>query len=191
MDKNLSAYLRENEKVCWQGKPSKFPLLEKATKSKIITQWIVVPLVAIGVLAFYAANNPNMASWFIGIVVIAAAAAMASPILEQRKVSAQRYWITDQRVIVESKGNTYLYMNLSAVDAVKLVDDATEQSCLVLGSGIFDSVPKRLRWRACHPPMNTDTRDSPENVEGMVLYDIDNAAAAAEILRQSTSAKSA
>ena len=50
MEKNLNNYLRENERVCWQGKPMNFPLLEKGTKASILAKWIVTVIVSVGLL---------------------------------------------------------------------------------------------------------------------------------------------
>ena len=184
MEKELNNYLKENERVCWQGKPMKFPLLEKGTKFSILSKWILIPIVAIALLVAYFSNNDVRSMGFIGLVTLVSVLAMVSPIIEWRNVLGQQYWITNQRVIVQTRDKSFFYMSVGESDDFQIVHDVADQDCVVLGSSIFAEAHKQMRWRSCHPLTNTESQAGHDHAEGMVLYGIGNADTAEDLLKR-------
>lgn len=188
MDQELRAYLREDERVCWQGRPEPFPLLEGGSKTRILITWIVTAAAVCGFLAWYFNVYPKRNVGFLGLMLLAAVMVVISPVLERRSLQGQTYWITDQRVIVQTRDKTFHYMNLDGIDQIRLVRDKSDNGCLALGGIIFEDVDKQLRWRACHPKEDMRGREDQECVLGMVLYDLRDVDRAAAELRRRTSA---
>lgn len=183
MDKKLKEYLRENEQVCWQGHPESFPILEGSLKNKILRTWIVTAVVLCGILVWYfgyAEKNTGV----LGLVIIIAALIMVSPFMEKRNLQGQNYWITNQRVILRTRDNSFYYMNLDEIDEIQVVRNKTDNGCLALGSIVFEDVDKQLRWRACHPKEDMQGRGDSECVLGMILYDLKDVDRAAELLKK-------
>ena len=184
MEKELSSYLRENEKVLWQGKTDTFPLLDQVTKFKTLVKWIVTAAVTAGLLALYMTKNEERSIGFIGLVLVVAVTLAAAPIMERRSLLGQKYWITDQRAIMMSRDKTFYYMDLAQIDDFKVVKDQAASVCLALGSDVFGDAEKQLRWRACHPKIDLQGQGPQDNVTGMIFYCVGNAEGAAAVLRQ-------
>ncbi|SFP18986.1 hypothetical protein SAMN05216343_10444 [Oscillibacter sp. PC13] len=182
MEKDLNSYLKGNERVCWQGKPMAFPLLENGTKFKILAKWIIAPIAAISLLLAYFHYNDQWSMGFVGLVAIITVLAVISPILERRNVTGCRYWITDQRVILQTRDKSFFYMNLDDIDDYQIVRDVADQDCLVLGSCLFQEIHKQMRWRACHPLTDVENQGSKDQAKGLIFYGIGNAEAAEEFL---------
>ena len=185
MDKTLNEYLREGEKVLWQGKTEVFPLLDSHTKFKTLVRWIVTAAVTVGLLAMYMAKNEQRSIGFIGLVLVVAIVIVAAPIMERRNLLGQKYWVTDQRAIMMSRDKTFYYMDLSQIDEVKIVKDKASCDCLALGSEIMEDTEKQLRWRACHPKIDLQGQGPQDNVLGLIFYCVSNAEGALSVLKQS------
>ncbi|QNL43723.1 hypothetical protein H8790_09615 [Oscillibacter hominis] len=191
MEKELNDFLRKNEVVRWQGKPTDFPLLDGENKFRILRTWILTVALTIGLLMLYCSKNEEWSMGFIALTLAVATLIMVSPILERINLRKQKYWLTDQRAIVMTKGKALYYMELSDVDDFQMVTDVATQDCLVLGSELFSEVHKQLRWRACHPKIDVMTNDDQDCAAGLVFYCISNAEAAALILEQGNIKRSA
>ena len=190
MEKNLNHYLRENERVCWQGKPMAFPLLEKGVKTRILARWIITVIAAAGLLAAYSAYNSTVSVGFIGVVAAVVLLLIFSPVLQKSNIAKQQYWITNQRVILQDRDKSFYYMELGEIDDYRVVSDLTDQPCLVLGSRIFEE-NKQLRWRACHPLVEAEHQGDADHAAGMILYGIGNTQAAEALLKQHTGKEAA
>ena len=107
MEKELSSYLRENEKVLWQGKTDTFPLLDQVTKFKTLVKWIVTAAVTAGLLALYMTKNEERSIGFIGLVLVVAVIVAAAPIMERRSLLGQKYWITKTNDLLPQGSYTF------------------------------------------------------------------------------------
>lgn len=184
MEEIVKNKLRNGEKILWKSGPKKFPLLEKGTRFIILRLWVItVALVSCLVGGYVTQNenwNPELA---IGIIVLGLLV-ISSPIIERVRVSKERYFMTNQRVFLVMSAKTVYEMELSAIDAVKVVDDLTEHTCIAMGSGLFESMRKEMRWRACHPLMGVQDTEHRGRVDGIVFYDVEDAAGAMAILNK-------
>lgn len=186
MEKALNDYLREGERVLWQGKTEPFPLLDNATKFQILTKWILTVALGGGLLVTYFRGNEVRSISYIAIVAAVAVIIMISPLMERHSLAGQSYWITDQRAILMSRDKTFYYMELEELDGYRLVQDVASQDCLVLGSGIFEEIHKQLRWRSCHPKIDLQGHSPQDCVMGMVFYCTDHLDAAVALLERQT-----
>jgi len=190
MDKKQSAeqalrgFLRDGERVCWQGKTESFPLLENDAKWRILAKWIGTAVVTSAILLMYTGNNQERSVKVVGLVLLVAAVLVLSPITERQSVLQQHYWITDQRVILMAKDRSLYYMELSEIDDFKTVKGKTAHDCLVLGSCLFGEIDRQLRWRACHPKTDMQGGGDADQAMGLVLFNVSNAEGAAAHLRQ-------
>lgn len=191
MDKALNHYLREQERVLWQGKTETFPLLDTETKFKTLRNWILTVALASGLLAVYCANNGKISMGFVGMVLLVAVIILISPLMERRSLMGQKYWITDQRAIMMSRDKTFYYMELEEIDNFQLISGKAAQDCLVLGGCLFEEVNKQLRWRACHPKIDLQGHGPQDNVMGLIFYCVSNAEGAVTILRNRSHARAA
>lgn len=184
MDKALRNYLRENEQILWQGKAEPFPLLDNATKFRILCKWILTAALSCGVLLMYFYRESARNVSFIGIVVAVAAIIIASPLMERHILLGQRYCITNQRAILMSRDQTFYYMELAEIDDYQLVQGLAAQECLVLGSSIFEDIHKQLRWRSCHPKIELQSHTPQDCVAGLIFYCADHLDVVANLLEQ-------
>ncbi len=184
--KELKEYLREGEKVCWQGKPEAFSLMENASKGGILRTWLLTIAIIGGVLLAYISSNDNWSKGFVGAMIVIGIALLCSPMMQKSKISKQKYYITNQRVIVEMNENERHSMELKDIDAVDVIHDAADQDCIVIGSCMLSKASKQMRWLACHPQINMVDNDKKGQAEGLAFYGISNAAAAIELLEEGT-----
>lgn len=184
MDKELREYLREDEQVRWQGQPDLFPLLEGSVKKQILRTWIVTGVVVCGLLVWYFNFYEDKSAGFLGLMLIIAALIVISPVMERRNLLGQSYWITNQRVILRTRDNSYYYMNLDGIDEIRVIRDKSDNGCLALGKIVFEDVDKQLRWRACHPKEDMQGHEDQACVLGMILYDLKDVDRAAELLKK-------
>ncbi|MBP3486378.1 MAG: hypothetical protein J6J81_06000 [Oscillospiraceae bacterium] len=182
-EKTLGKTLRDGEQVLWSGKTEVFPLLAGDAKVQILSKWIGTVAAAIVILALYIANGGN-GKGMIAVVLGVAVLLLVSPFVEQRSVLRQRYWITDQRVILISGDQTVYFMELDGIDGFRTVTGKTEYGSLVLGSCIFEDIRRQLRWRACHPKMDSQSGTTSGAAMGLVLFNLKDCRGAEELLRQ-------
>lgn len=182
MDKKLKEYLQDGESIRWQGKPERFELLEGAYRIRILAQWILAVLICGGTMAVYLAMDTEKNTGVIALLVLVALVLIAAPLAEQRNLRGQHYWITNQRIIVMCRDRAFYYMPLQDVDSCQMVRDQTEWPCLVIGSAVLEDAEKQLRWRACHPKVETEVKNTSDWASGMILYGIKNADAAFRML---------
>ena len=182
-EKTLGKTLRDGEQVLWSGKTEVFPLLAGDAKVQILSKWIGTVAAAIVILALYIANGGN-GNGMIAVVLGVAVLLLVSPFVEQRSVLRQRYWITDQRVILISGDQTVYFMELDGIDGFRTVTGKTEYGSLVLGSCIFEDIRRQLRWRACHPKMDSQSGTTSGAAMGLVLFNLKDCRGAEELLRQ-------
>ena len=182
MSKNLQEYLQDNETVLWQGEPAAFPLIENGNKTRVLRTWLLTVVIIGGLLAAYVTKNSQWSmNVAIGMVVIGAVI-MISPVFERASVKRQKYYITNQRAILEFDAKTFYSMDLSDIDDYKVVSDVANEDSVVLGSKIFEEVNKQLRWRACHPMIDRQNTTNRTRAEALVFYGVKNAEAAVELL---------
>ena len=93
-------------------------------------------------------------------------------------------WVTDQRVILLTRDQTFYYMELAKIDGYQVLDGAAAEKCLVLGSCLFEEAARRLRWRACHPKTDIQGHDHPDQAMGMILYGLRDVETVEKLLRQ-------
>lgn len=191
VEQELQAYLRNGERVCWQGKTESFPLLENDAKWLILGKWIGTVVVSFSILMLYISNNPEWSVKMVGMVLLVAALLVVSPIVERNSVLRQQYWITNQRVILMTKDRSFYYMELSAIDEFQIVKGKTNHDCLVIGSYLFEEINRQLRWRACHPKTDVQSDGNADQALGMVFFNVSNAEGAAAHLRQRKSGTAA
>ena len=184
MEEKFKNYLRPGEQVRWQGRPAPFPLLEGTMKTQILTKWIVTLVLGGVLLGVYLTSNEEPSMGFVGLVALVMAVILASPVMERWNLTAMRYWVTDQRVILATRDQAFFYMELDKIDEYQVLEDAATEKCLVLGSCLFEAAAKRLRWRACHPKTDIQGHDHPDQAMGMILYGIRDAGAVEQLLRQ-------
>ena len=143
MSKNLQEYLQDNETVLWQGEPAAFPLIENGNKTRVLRTWLLTVVIIGGLLAAYVTKNSQWSmNVAIGMVVIGAVI-MISPVFERASVKRQKYYITNQRAILEFDAKTFYSMDLSDIDDYKVVSDVANEDSVVLGSKIFEEVNKQ------------------------------------------------
>lgn len=191
VEQALHQYLRDGEQVCWQSKTENFPLLENDAKWLILGKWIGTVVVTFAILMLYIGNNPGWSVKVVGLVLLVAALLVVSPIVERSSVLRQRYWITDQRVILMARDRSFYYMELSEIDDFQVVKGKTAHDCLVLGSCLFEEINRQLRWRACHPKTDVQSDGNADQAMGMVLFNVSNGEGAAAHLRQRKSGTAA
>lgn len=184
LEQALKAYLRNGEKVCWQGKTENFPLLDNDAKWQILGKWIGTIVVAGGILVMYIGGNEAWSVKVAGLIALIAALMVISPFAERYSVLKQSYWITDQRAILMTRDRSFYSMELSAIDDFQLVHGKTSRDCLVLGSCIFEDVNRQLRWSACHPKTDVQSDGKADEAQGLVFFGVSNGESAAAILRQ-------
>lgn len=178
VERALGGYLRPNERVCWQGKAERFPLLAGDTKGLILGKWIGTVVAAGAILILYVRNN-EAEMGVTGLVLLVAALLLVSPLAERYSLQRQAYWITDQRAILMTRDKTFYYMELDEIDDFRLLRGKAAQDCLVLGSCLFEEVGRQLRWRACHPKTDVQSAGNADMAGGMVFYCVSNAEGAA------------
>ena len=186
MDKKLREYLKDGETIHWQGKPEQFELLEGVYRFRILAQWILAVLICGGTMAVYLAMDTEKNTGVIALLVLVALVLIASPLAEQRNLRGQHYWITDQRVILMCRDRSLYYIPLGDVDICRAVRDQTEWPCLVIGSAVLEDADKQLRWRACHPKVETEVKNVGDCAVGMIFYGIKNADGALQLLQPYT-----
>ena len=178
----MSKNLQDNETVLWQGEPAAFPLIENGNKTRVLRTWLLTVVIIGGLLAAYVTKNSQWSmNVAIGMVVIGAVI-MISPVFERASVKRQKYYITNQRAILEFDAKTFYSMDLSDIDDYKVVSDVANEDSVVLGSKIFEEVNKQLRWRACHPMIDRQNTTNRTRAEALVFYGVKNAEAAVELL---------
>ena len=148
-------------------------------------------LICGGTLAIYLAMDTEKNTGVIALLALVALVLIASPLVEQRNLRGQHYWITNQRVILMCRDHSFFYIPLQNVDVCKVVKNQTEWPCLAIGSAILEDVDKQLRWRACHPKVETEVKNAGDCAVGMIFYGIKNADAAMQLLQPYTQQKAA
>ena len=182
-EKTLQGILRDGEQVLWSGKTEAFPLLADDAKVQILSKWIGTVAAAVVLLALYIGNAGDVKGLIVGVLVVAVLL-VASPFMEQRSVLRQSYWITDQRVILISGDQTVYFMELEGIDGFRTVTGKTAYGSLVLGSCIFEDIRRQMRWRACHPKMDSQSSKTSGAAMGLVLFNLKDCRGAEELLRQ-------
>ena len=180
----LREYLRPGERVCWQGRTERFPLLDNGTRMRTLGLWIGTTALTGGVLVLYCHLSQRRSMGFIGLVILVAALIATAPFLERRTLLRQKYWITDQRAILMTRDNTFFELELSDIDDFRVVRDLAAEDCLVLGSCMFGEIDRQLRWRACHPKIALCNGGEEDRVMGLICYCVGNAEGAAAQLRR-------
>ena len=183
VEKTLDKTLRDGEQVLWSGKTEAFPLLTGDARVQILEKWIGTAVVAVVLLALYIANGGNGKGLIVGVLAVAALL-LVSPFVERRNVLRQSYCITDQRVILISGDQTVYFMELDGIDGFRTVTGKTEYGSLVLGSCIFEDIRRQLRWRACHPKMDSQGGKTSGTAMGLVLFNLKDCRGAEELLRR-------
>ncbi|MDD3346829.1 hypothetical protein [Oscillibacter sp.] len=185
MEAKLNEYLREGEHIRWQSKPENFQLLESSSKTQILRKWVLTLAICGGlIISYLSAHERSNSLGFVSLMTFCAAVMLISPMMEKRGLMKSRYWITDRRVIQMTKDKVFYYMNLSDVDKYEIVKGLTDNDCLVVGSPVFADVEKHIRWRASHPKEDPEALKDRDHVDGMILYNIGNAAAGAALLKE-------
>lgn len=184
MENIVKGMLRNNESILWQGAPEPFPLLEKGSRLGVLRLWIVTFALAACLIAAYCTQNVAWEMRFVvGIIVISLLVASA-PFIERMRVKKEKFYLTNERAFLVMGPKAVYAMELSAIDAIEVVDDVADHACIAMGSCIFEYMRKEMRWRACHPKVNMQDSDHRGQVDGMVFYDVADVEGAMAILEQ-------
>ena len=183
VEKTLDKTLRDGEQVLWSGKTEAFPLLADDAKVQILSKWIGTVAAAVVLLALYIGNAGDGKGLIVGVLGVAALL-LVSPFVERRNVLRQSYCITDQRVILISGDQTVYFMELEGIDGFRTVTGKTAYGSLVLGSCIFEDIRRQLRWRACHPKMESQGGKPRGTAMRLVLFNLQDCRGAEELLRR-------
>lgn len=179
----LEDYLRQGERVCWRSGTDVFPLLEGRERWKIIGKWIGTVAAAAVLLALYTGQGREWSVKAVGVILLIAVLMLLAPLVERHSLLGQRYWITNQRAVLMTRDQTFYYMELSEIDDFQLLRDRTVGDCLVLGECLFEEVDQQLRWRACHPKVDSQSDGRRGEALGLVFFSVEDGAKAAECLR--------
>jgi hypothetical protein len=166
MEKNMKDSLRPGEKLRWESSPQAFPLLDTTAKKSVLMKWILTPVVTILFLILFIRSNGASRPGFVVAILCIAAIIMLTPVLEYAQLKKQKYYITDQRIILKTWNQNLFSMDLNQIDGMEVVSDAAEYRCLVFGRAIFQSIPKQIRWQAGHPK----TEGSSGIAQGFIFY---------------------
>lgn len=183
METTLREWLREDETVRWQGAPADFSLLDEPNRRTILVRWLVTAVLTAAVLTVYIFSKDTPSSGFIGLVTLVAVIIMGAPLVERWSLRQQQYWITNQRAILMTRDKSFYSMELKELDGFRVIRNRTEEDCVVLGRCIFPE-EGQLRWRACHPKVDVCSQSSQGQAQGLVFYNICNAAEAGVLLEE-------
>lgn len=184
MEQALKDFLNEDEQVLWSGKSAPFPLLDNRAGygRKLLIKWIIEVLLGAVLLLVYT-NTNGVSPVFFLVVIAIVAVLILSPVVEQRNIMGARYWITNQHIIVMQKDKSIFSMKLESADGFRVVQNEAPESCLVVGSPIFNDINKQLRWRCCHP-LDRPSAAKDDNAQGIVFYNVKDLDKAEALLKQ-------
>jgi len=185
-DEVLQNQLRKGEQVLWKSGTKPFALLAKDASTQILSKWIGTCVVIPVILALYIRSG-NVSWKMAGVLVLIGLALIVSPILEQRNLMRQMYYITDRRAILITANQTVYTKELAELDDFQLLRSPGGADCLVLGSEIYEDLKWQLRWRACHPKTPSQSSGQDATANGMIFYNVENAEAAAALLSKQMS----
>lgn len=184
VEQAFDRYLREGEQVRWTSGTKEFPLFEKGETWKIVGKWTGTVTVTAALLVLYTAKGGEWNLKAMAVILLIAVSLLLSPLIERRSLLGQRYWITDQRAILMTRDRTFYYMELSEIDDFQLLRDRTAGDCLVLGRCLFEEVDRQLRWRACHPKMDSQSDGRRGEAQGLAFFSVEDGTYAADCLRK-------
>lgn len=183
--------LRKDETILWQGAPEPFPLIERGNRLSVLRLWIITVVFSVSMIAAYCTQNIAWEMRFVIGIVVVALLVMSAPFIERVRVQKQKFYLTNERAFLVMGPRTMYTMELSAIDKVQVVEDVANHACIAMGSCLFERMRKEMRWRACHPQMNTQDTEQRRLVDGMVFYDVADVKGAMEILEQRNHKKAA
>ena len=185
VEQKVNAYLREGETVRWAGKTEEFSLLEKDAKRKILLKWIGTVAFVAGFTALYIGNNKNWTVSTVVVVLVIGILLLVSPVIERNSLLKQRYWITDQRVILMSADRSFSALEGEQLDGFRVETEATPNPTLVVGACLFEEGSRQLRWRGCHPKTDSQSASAGRDVvEGLVLFSVTDGEKAVKCLEE-------
>ena len=177
----VERYLRRGERICWQGETGRFRLLEPDVRGLVLGKWVGTGAAGAALLALYLGEqawNP----WAAGAILLGTCLLLLSPVLEWDELRGQRYWMTDQRVLVMTKDRRLYAMERREVRYIRVVRRRDGQDCLVLSRDGFPEAEGQLRWCACHPKSRQHRGEAEARPVGRVLYGVQNADEALDCL---------
>ena len=139
------------KKCAGKGEPVRFPLLDDADRTTILVKWIATAVLAVGLLVVYIPSRETPSVGFIGLVALTAVLIMGSPLIERWSLKQQRYWITNQRVILMTRDKSLYSMELGDIDGFSGGWRPGTGGVFDAGKLHFPEGDSQLRWRACHP----------------------------------------
>ena len=191
MNEQLREYLRKDETVYWESKVKPFAALDGKYKTKFLGKFLVTFLIAAGIGGGHIVSGANIK---VGVLVLLACLVIAvalMPVMERARLMKARYWITDQRIIMMGSDKLFRSMEIEDIDTFKVMADENADSCLVLGSSVFQDTEKNMRWRAGNPKMPEGAGSSKDHALGMILYNAENVGEAVEVLKKQGRVKTA
>nr|WP_325303477.1 hypothetical protein [uncultured Dysosmobacter sp.] len=184
VEQTLQDALRQGEQVLWDGTSAEFPLLAGDSRNQILGKWIGTAAGTAVVLALYLGNAGGRSVGMILGILAVAVMVILSPFVEQRSVLRQHYYVTSQRVILISGDQTVYYMELGEIDEIRTVTDGTEYDSLVVGSAVFEDIKSQMRWRSCHPKMDSKGGMTSGEAMGLILFNLRDCQGAETLVRQ-------
>lgn len=186
MEKFVQESLNEGETILWRGETKPFGLAEGRDGKKVVKKMIASVVIIGALIAAYVGKMEDVKTGLVGILLVAMAALVLSPVSEWTNLKKQKYWITNQRAILVKWTLASFSLPISRVDDYTIIPMENGNSCLVLGSKVVAEGNKQLRWRAVHPL--EDSQSAGKIIDGMVFYNVDNAEAAVSVLEGSIAA---
>ena len=186
MKLHVEDIMRKGEKTLWTGTPESFSILSKVMARELIVKCIVIPAICIGVGILHVTNvgQPNTGLfWFMAIVCIAV---IATAMFKRPKVMHQKYYMTDQRIIMIRGADAY-YMDLDQINGYRLVTGKSDYPSIVFGKKIFADIKSHLLWRACADVETTSatSRDvTGRESQGLVFFNVKNAGDLDQLLKK-------
>lgn len=184
MENLVKSRLRKGESILWQAAPEPFPLVEKGNRMSVLRLWVITLAAIGGLIAAYCSQNAAWEMRFVAAAVVIGLLIASVPFVERMRVRRQRFFLTNERAFLVVSSKKAYEMELAAIDEVEQVDDVANHACIAMGSSIFQFMRKEMRWRACHPKINMSDAENRGRVDGMVFYDVADAAGAMKILNK-------
>lgn len=180
MKKALERTLRNNEKIAWESPTLHFGILDGKEGRKTLMQWTISTICYAAILAVYAAHDSITPRFFI-LLSIVYGALIITPILSYRTILGQRYFITNERIILIKKDGQVATMERDRINAIRLFP-IRPGTALAFGKSVVEEGDTHLRWRSIHAKENPNNVGG-LNANGLVFYNVERAEQAMQMLQ--------
>ena len=190
MENTVAKYLHKGEEIYWSGQPGKVLLMEKSTRPAVLLNWCVTGIATLLFLGYYFLMlcSGTFSPVFVGMILLTAATVIYMPVKKQRNLQGSRYYITNERAMLVTRDASYYCLDLKDLDRVQTVQDRKGETCLVLGSGLEESLKKGVDWRSRNIKLGTRTEGPWDYATSLLLFRTGDADGALKALRQAGAA---